>query len=103
MSSSSEPAHLNNHHRDTLLQIFQHPTSHNIDWQAVLSLLETVGTVDARHDGKYAVRVGDDTRVFTRPRGKDIDVDAVQALRHMLTAAGYDTTVADMEAKGKEV
>jgi hypothetical protein len=103
MSSSSEPAHLNNHHRDTLLQIFQHPTSHNIDWQAVLSLLGAVGTVDERHDGKYAVRVGDETQVFTRPRGKDIDVDAVQDLRRMLTAAGYDTTVADMEAKGKEV
>ena len=37
MSSSAEPVHLNNHHRDTLLQIFQHPTSHNIQWQAVVS------------------------------------------------------------------
>jgi hypothetical protein len=101
--STSEPERLSNNQRDTLLQIFQHPTSHNIDWQAVLSLLEAVGTVDARHDGKFAVRVGDETQVFTRPRGKDIDVDAVQDLRRMLTAAGYDTMVAEMEAKGKEV
>jgi len=55
MSSSSEPVHLNNHHCDTLLQIFQHPTSHNIDWQAVVSLLEAVGTVEPRHDGNYLI------------------------------------------------
>jgi hypothetical protein len=53
MSSNSEPAHLNKHHRDTLLQIFQHPTGHNIQWQAVVSLLEAVGTVEPRHDGNY--------------------------------------------------
>src|SRR4051794_29255717 len=103
MSSSSEPVHLNNHHRDTLLQIFQHPTSHNIDWQAVLSLLEAVGTVEARHDGKYLISVGGETEVFARPKGKDIEIQTVQDLRRMLSGAGYDALVAQMEAKGKEV
>ena len=103
MSSSSEPVHLNNHHRDTLLQIFQHPTSHNIDWQAVVSLLEAVGTVETRHDGKYLIRVGSESQVFTRPKHKDIEIESVQDLRRMLTAAGYDAAVAEMEAKGKEV
>ena len=70
MSSSSEPVHLNNHHRDTLLQIFQHPTSHNIEWRAVVSLLETVGTVETRHDGKYVMGVGGESEVFTRPKHK---------------------------------
>ena len=51
MSSTSEPVHLNNHHRDTLAQIFQHPVSHNIEWRAVRSLLEVVGTVEESHDG----------------------------------------------------
>jgi len=59
---------LNNHHCDTLLQIFQHPTSHNIDWQAVVSLLEAVGTVEPRHDGNYLIRVGGETEVFARPK-----------------------------------
>ena len=89
MSSTPEPAHLNNHHRDTLQQIFQHPTSHNIEWPAVLSLLEAVGTVEARHDGKYVVHVGDETEVLTRPKHKDIDVQLVVDLRRMLTGAGY--------------
>ena len=47
MSSTPEPAHLNNHHRNTLRQIFQHPVSHNIEWHAVVSLLEAIGSVVA--------------------------------------------------------
>jgi hypothetical protein len=97
MSSISEPVHLNNHHRDTLLQIFQHPTGHNI----VVSLLEAVGTVEPRHDGKYLIRVGGEREVITRPPGKDIEIESLQDLRRMLSAAGYGATVAETEAKGK--
>jgi hypothetical protein len=101
---SSTPEHLSNpHHRQTLLQLFQHPTSHNIEWHAVLSLLEAIGSVEARHDGDYAVRVGGETSFLLRPKGKDIDIDQVVALRRMLTAAGYRAVVDALEAKGKEV
>jgi pimeloyl-ACP methyl ester carboxylesterase len=99
--SSSEPMHLNNHHRDTLLQIFQHPTSHNIDWKRVESLVEAVGTVESGDGGKYLVRIGDETEVFMRPKQKDIDVETVVGLRQMLTAAGYDALVAEMEARAR--
>jgi hypothetical protein len=103
MSSSSEPRHLNNHQRDTLLKVFGHPTSHNIEWQAVLSLLEAVGSVDQRADGKYLVHVGEEVEVLTRPRDKDIDVQQVVDLRRMLTSAGYGALVEDLRAKRKEV
>jgi hypothetical protein len=36
--TSPRPEHLDNHHRDTLRQIFQHPTSHNIDDQMAVDL-----------------------------------------------------------------
>ena len=39
MSSSPVPPHLSGHHRDTLLQIFQEPTGHNVEWHDVMSLL----------------------------------------------------------------
>jgi hypothetical protein len=91
--STLEPEHLNNHHRDTLLKIFQHPTSHNIEWHAVLSLLEAVGSVEERHAGKYLVQVGTETEVITRPKHKDVDVQQVVDLRRMLTTAGYDAVV----------
>jgi hypothetical protein len=48
MSSPPEPAHLTNHQRATLRQILRHPAGHNIEWRAVLSLLETAGSADER-------------------------------------------------------
>jgi hypothetical protein len=97
------PEHLNNNHRDTLLQIFQHPTSHNIEWRAVLSLLEAVGSVEKRHDGKYMVTVGTETEVLAPPKHKDIDIQQVVDLRRMFTSAGYRAVVNELENKGKEV
>lgn len=97
------PEHLSNHHRDTLLQIFQHPISHNIEWPAVLSLLQAVGSVEQHHDGKYVVTLGTETEVFSPPKHKDIDVQQVVDLRRMLTSAGYRSVVDELEAKGKEV
>jgi hypothetical protein len=89
MDASSQPEHLNNRHRNTLQQLFQHPTSHNIEWRSVLSLLEAVGTIEERHDGKISVTLGLETEVFERPADKDIDTQMVVDLRRMLTAAGY--------------
>jgi len=45
MSSSPESPHLDNHHRNTLRQIFEHPVSHNIEWHAVTSLFDAIGTM----------------------------------------------------------
>ena len=87
--SSPEPEHLSNRHRNTLRQIFQHPVSHNIDWQAVLSLLEAVGSATRSHDGKIAVTLGTQTEYLDPPPGKDVDEQLVVDLRRMLSAAGY--------------
>ena len=102
MSSISRPEHLSGHHRDTLLQIFQHPTSHNVEWHDVISLLETVGSIEERHDDMFVFRIGEEREVLRRPKGKDMDTQQLVDLRRMLTSAGYDTVVADLEAKGKE-
>jgi hypothetical protein len=89
MSSMPEPAHLNNHHRNTLRQLFQHPVSHNIEWKAVVSLLEAVGSAVEQHGGKVAVTLGSETEFFDPPLHKDIDAQTVVDLRRMLTVAGY--------------
>ncbi len=88
--TSPMPEHLDGRHRDTLRQIFQHPTSHNIEWRAVTSLLEAIGTVTVRHDGKLAVKLGDELEFLEPPVGKDIDDQLVNDLRRMLTSAGYN-------------
>jgi len=84
-----EPAHLSNHHRNTLRELFQHPVSHNIEWHAVVSLLEAIGTVQRHHDGKVAVTIGSESAFLDPPAGKDIDEQTVLDLRRMLSAAGY--------------
>jgi hypothetical protein len=102
MTMIPEPISLNNHHRDTLMRIFQHPTSHNIEWPDVASLLSVVGTIEEKHDGKFQVRVGDEVQFLDRPPHKDIDVQMVVDLRRMLTSAGYGPVVKDLEDKGTE-
>jgi hypothetical protein len=102
MSSPSQPAHLTNHQRNTLRQIFQHPAGHNIEWRAVLSLLEAVGSAEEQHGGKVAVTIGSETEYFEPPPHKDIDTQAVVNLRRMLTKAGYGAGAADAGANGGE-
>lgn len=79
---------LNNHHRDTLERIFTHPSSGNIEWRQVLSLLEAVGTTTEEPNGKVKVTLGSETEVLQPPGGKDIDRQMIVDLRRMLTKAG---------------
>lgn len=80
--------HFSSHHRDTVRKIFSHPTSGNIEWRDVLSLLEYLGTTTEERNGKFKVTVGSDTEVLEAPRGKDIDEQMIVDLRRMLRAAG---------------
>jgi hypothetical protein len=89
MPSTPEHVHLNDHHRNTLLRIFRHPVSHNIEWRAVLSLLNVVGSVEERRDGKVVVTLGSEAETLERPQNKDMDVQQVVELRRMLSNAGY--------------
>jgi hypothetical protein len=41
------------------------------------------------HDGKLAVKLGDELQFLDPPAGKDIDEQMVVDLRRMLTSAGY--------------
>jgi hypothetical protein len=102
MSSPSQRAHLSNHQRNTLRQIFQHPAGHNIEWRAVLSLLEAVGSAEEQHGGKVAVTIGSQTEYFDPPPHKDIDTQAVVNLRRMLTKAGYGASAAGAGTESRE-
>ena len=81
---------LNSHHRDTIEKIFSLPSSSNIEWRQVLSLLQAVGTANEEHNGKFTVVIGPETEIMQRPGGKDIDQQMIVDLRRMLTRAGLD-------------
>ena len=84
--------HLNNHHRDTVTALFAHPTSHNLRWVDVISLLGAVGTVEEKHDGRFRINVGAEIEVFDRSHHKDISIEQVIDFRRMLKNAGYGPT-----------
>ena len=81
---------LNHHHRDTLERIFSHPSSGNIEWRQVRSLLEAVGTITEELNGKLRVTLGPETEVLQPPGGKDIDQQMIVDLRRMLSNAGLE-------------
>ena len=79
---------LDAHHRKTVEKLFTHPTSHNIQWHDVLSLLEAVADVEETHDGRYRVTLGTETETFDVPRGGDLGTQMVVDLRRMLKGSG---------------
>ena len=83
---------VNSEHVDTVEKVFGHPASGNVEWRQVLSLLEAVGTVTERHNGRVDVTLGDETEVFDPPKGKDVDTQMIVDLRRMLTGAGFAPT-----------
>jgi hypothetical protein len=80
---------LSNHHRTTIGKILDHPTSGNVEWRQVLSMIEAVGDATEEHNGNFKVTIGAETEILHRPRGKDVDEQMVTDLRRMLLEAGY--------------
>jgi hypothetical protein len=81
-------ANVSGAHRKTLEEIFGHPSSANIEWRRVRSLLEALGAVIEEPNGKLRVTLGTETEVLEPPREKEIDRQLIVDLRRMLTRAG---------------
>mgnify|MGYP000875095858 CR=1 FL=1 len=82
------PHELSHHHRNTIEEIFRTPTSHNVEWRKVRSLLDAVGEVEQEHNGKFIVYVGATPGMLHVPHGKDLDTRLVVDVRRLLEAAG---------------
>jgi hypothetical protein len=80
--------HVDAEHRNTVERIFARPSSGNVEWRRVRSLLGEVATVTEEHNGKLWVTLGGETSVLEIPRGKDVDQQMLVDLRRMLTRAG---------------
>ena len=80
---------LTGHHLVTAEKILNHPASHNIEWHDAAALIVEVGSITESSNGRYTVTLGDETQIFDRPRGKDLDTQQVVDLRKMLGAAGF--------------
>ena len=79
---------LDSEHRKTVEQIFNRPSSANVEWRRVRSLIEAVASDVEEHDGNLRATLGGETETFKRPHGKDVDQQMLVDLRRMLTRAG---------------
>ena len=79
---------LDSEHRNTVEEIFTRPSSGNVEWRRVCSLLEAVASSFEEHDGNLRVTLGGETETLRRPHGKDVDEQMLVDLRRMLTRAG---------------
>jgi len=82
-------ADINSRQKDTLAKIFSHPSSGNIEWRQVRSLLEAIATTAEEANGKLKVTLGPEIEFIELPRDKDIDQQLIVDLRRMLTQAGF--------------
>jgi hypothetical protein len=73
--------------RRTLDAIFRHPLAHNLEWNDVVSLFETLGTVERKANGEVAFQVGAERHLMRRPHGKDLVASEVVELRQFLSRA----------------
>ena len=89
MTDATAPEHLSQHHRTTLQHIEDHPTTHNLEWNDVIGLLNEVAEVTEEHDGKFVVKLGEGRIVLTKPKHKDVDEQMVLDLRRLFRDAGY--------------
>jgi hypothetical protein len=79
---------LDHHNRLTIERLFRHPTSHNIQWHDVYSLLEAIGETRETTHGSLEVKVGDELEYVAGPLGRDLTDQHIHDVRKILKAAG---------------
>ncbi|HSY06073.1 MAG TPA: hypothetical protein VK803_09000 [Steroidobacteraceae bacterium] len=91
-SGPQPPSHdskaLHGAHLRTLEALFRHPTSHNLEWQDVLSLIGSMGAVQVKGNNKLAFEVDGQRLVMPEPHSKDLTAAEVVDVRHFLQRAG---------------
>jgi hypothetical protein len=75
-------------HRRTLEAIFRHPSSHNLEWSAVVGLIGAIGNTHEQSNDKFVFEVAGERHLMRKPHTKDLTSDAVIDLRHFLMQAG---------------
>ena len=79
-------------HQKTLEQIYSRPTSSNIKWKDIESLLIELGAeLSEREGSRVGVRLFGERRVFHRPHpSPDTDKGAVASIRKWLQVNGVE-------------
>ena len=87
---------IHGHDRTTLAQIFNHPTSNNLEWRAVVAFIDRIGSTEEKPDGNWSLSLGGRALTFPQPRHKDMDPREVERLRHLMEGAGLSAHSTEM-------
>ena len=80
---------MNTHEQRIYDTVFQRPLTHNLGWRDVKSLMASIGTVEAEHNGNAKVTLDGKTMTFHSPSDSDMmSTDQVMQLRHLLQGVG---------------
>jgi hypothetical protein len=79
---------MDHHNRQTAERIHRHPTSHNIQWHDVQSLLDFVGECRETSHGNVEVTCGEITGFVNGPIHRELSIDQVVQVRHFLRDIG---------------
>jgi hypothetical protein len=81
--------HVSPAHQQTLVAIFHHHGAPgHLEWADILHLIEDVGTVNDKGDGRYQFVVNGEHQEFERPRHDALtNADELAALRSFLERA----------------
>jgi hypothetical protein len=88
IAASREHHKVNGANRRTLDAIGRHPVAHNLEWSDVVSLFETLGTVEHKANDEYEFHLGAERYIMHRPHSKDLVAQEVVDLRKFLARAG---------------
>lgn len=85
--------HLDGRHQQTQDAIFRHPTSHNLEWHDVRSLLAAVAVVEAGQNDALQVTRNGIRAIFHPPKHKDVaSVEDILAIRRFLEQSSGPAT-----------
>ena len=81
-------AKMDHHNRTTAERIYRHPTSHNIQWHDVKTLLESLGECRENKHDSFEVKAGDIIGFIHGPLTRELTIDQVVQTRHLLRYLG---------------
>ena len=78
--------------RRTLALIFTDPSSLNLAWLDIISLMRRIGTVEERYNDWFLFQLGNEKYEMKKPNGKHLTAPEVLDMRHFVGRAGLAPT-----------
>ena len=90
MEKKTTAPRLSNNHVHTLEHMYEHPTTHTLEWHDVIALLGHLGSAQQKADGHLVFTLNGVTKGFHRSQEKEVsEVQQVMDLREFLKDVVY--------------